>query len=79
MKKPKSLKQLNELIAKVFPNVFLVRSDGYFYVASNDKATGIKIGSLYQSGIYTQDIEDFTIEQWIKEVGKLFTEEIDQM
>jgi hypothetical protein len=74
MKKSKSLKALNEIIGKRFPHVFLERGEGYFYIASNDRETGNRIGALYQSGIYMSDIEDLTIDEWIKEVEKLFSE-----
>lgn len=71
-KKPKSLNDLNKVVSEKFPKLFLVPGDGYFYIASADKATGEKIGRLEQSGIYVANVHDLTFNGWIKAISDLF-------
>ncbi len=67
-----SLKTLNLAIQKEIPNVFLVKGNGYFYIASNDQDLALKIAGLNQSGIYVSRLNELSIDRWIKEIYQLF-------
>lgn len=70
-----TLKKVNEAIEKAFPNVFLVKGEGYFYIASDDEATGLKIAGLFQTSVYVCNLSAYTPEQWVNEVRRLFEED----
>jgi hypothetical protein len=76
MKKPKlTLTLINQELEKHFPHVRLARGEGYFYIYSDDKETGLKIAGLYASSIYVNQLKHLTLEQWIEAVRELFDEE----
>ena len=72
-----SLKRLNQKIDKIYPGVFLVKGDGYFYVASDDEKMALKIAGLYQSGIYVCHLTHQSEERWIEDVKRLMEQKND--
>lgn len=66
-----TLKQVNAAIEKEFPKVFLVKDNGYFFIASDDNETGLKLAGFYQTSIYVAKLTQLTIEQWVREVKLL--------
>ncbi len=69
-----TITQVNKAIAAKFPHVFLVRGKGYYYIASNDEATGLKIAGLYTSSIGVFSIKHQTVEAWVKDVETLLNQ-----
>ena len=66
-----TMNQVNEAIQKEFPTVFLVKDNGYFFIASDDKEWGLKIAGLYQTSIYTAKLNYQPIERWVEDVRQL--------
>jgi len=62
------MKKVNAAIGARFPKVFLVKGDGYYYVASDDMATGNKIGILYQTSIAISKLNAVPLNRWMQEV-----------
>lgn len=69
-----TLKQVNAEIAKEFPHVFLVRGNGYYYIATDDNQTGSVIGGFYTTSISVPKLNMLTIEQWVSNVRHLMTQ-----
>lgn len=69
-----TLKKVNEAIQKEFPTCFLVKGEGYYFIASDDEVWGNKIAMMYSQGIYTHSIKHQTIEKWLEDVRFLFSE-----
>lgn len=70
----KSLLEVNKAIAVAHPGVFLVRGDGYHYIASNDKEMGLKIASLYTSSIPVYSVTFLSVEDWVEQVRMLLNQ-----
>ena len=69
-----TLKKVNKAIQKEFPTCFLVKGEGYFYIASDDETWGNKIAMMHSQGIHTHSIKHQNMEQWLTDVRFLFSE-----
>lgn len=67
-----SITEVNKAIAAKFPGVFLVKGNGYYYIASDDDTMADKIAGLYTSSIGVCRITQQTVTQWVKDVEYLF-------
>lgn len=66
-----SLKQVNKAIQAKYPDIFLVKGEGYFYIASDEPETGLMLAGLYTTSIYEGILNNLTCDKWVKEVGEL--------
>lgn len=73
-KQPRTLPQLNRIVAEHFPKIFVVKNKDYFYIASEDEPLALKIADLYCSSIYVYRVSHLTIQQWIDSIRSLFTD-----
>ncbi len=72
--RPKTLKALNKYIQKEIKSTLLiVRGEGYFYIASDDKETALELAILPQTGIYVYKVTDLTFENWYQSVKTLIS------
>jgi len=62
----------NKILQEKYPDILLVKGNGYFYIASDDKELGLKIAGLYSSSIYTNSLSDVTKEMLLSWVDELF-------
>lgn len=72
-----SLKRLNEKIDKIYPVVFLVKGEGYFYITSDDNEVGLKLAGFYQTSIYVCHLNHQSEEKWIEDVKRLMEQKND--
>jgi hypothetical protein len=70
-----TLKRITKEIQKHYPKVELVRGEMYFYLYSEDKETGLKLSSLYSTGIYVNLLSHLTLEQWMQSVDSIMKQE----
>lgn len=66
------LSTVNKAIQKEFPTVFLVKDNGFFFLASDDKEWADRIADLHQQAIYVKKVNDMTLDQWLNDVRGLF-------
>tara|TARA_B100000768_G_C11021062_1_gene266114 strand:- start:12 stop:239 length:228 start_codon:yes stop_codon:yes gene_type:complete len=67
----RTLKQVNKAIQKEVGNVILCKSEGYFFVTSNDDDIGLKLASLETTSIYVCHLNQQNLEDWIKDVRQI--------
>ena len=67
-----TLNQVNKEIAKTYPTVKIAKGDGYFYIYSDDKKTGLYLASLYTTSICVNNINHLTLPQWIEAINELY-------
>lgn len=67
-----TLKQVNKEIAKTYPTLKLAKGEGYFYIYSDDKKTGLYLASLYTTSILVYNLNDLTLKQWIEAINELY-------
>lgn len=72
-----TLKRITKEIQKHWPKVELVRGEGYFYLYSSDEEVGLKLSSLYTTGIYVNLLSHLTLEQWVQEVRVIMNSNIN--
>lgn len=67
-KKRITLKTVNKAIHAEFPDISLVKGEGYFYlIPDNDKGLEL-IGSHPSTSIYVYKLNELTVEQWLEDV-----------
>ena len=47
-------------------NVELIDANGYFYFASNDEATALRLASCFSMSVFTNHLTALTIDQWVE-------------
>lgn len=72
--KARTLKQINKAIQKEVGNVILCKSEGCFYVSSDDKEIGLKLSSIPTTSIYVYCINHQTVNEWVADVKKIYNE-----
>lgn len=70
-----TLKQVNAEIEKNYPGVFLVKGNGYFYLASNDDKIGLALATLYTTSIGLFAIDHLPLDRWMQEVKAVLNDE----
>lgn len=84
MAKATTLNQVNKAIFnQIHPDIFLAKSEGCFFVASDNKELGLRLSSLNSTTIYTCYLNQLTVSEWVAEVKRIFnqidwTENINQ-
>lgn len=63
-----TLKRVNKAIEEKYPKVFLVKGNGYYYLASDDSEIGLKLATLHTTSIDIFDISHLSLERWMDEV-----------
>jgi hypothetical protein len=71
MTKARTLTQVNKAIQKVYPTLNLTKGEGYFYLYSDDDATGNQLAMWYCTSIYSCHLNQCTVEQWVESVEML--------
>tara|TARA_Y100000389_G_scaffold138948_1_gene136697 strand:- start:4022 stop:4249 length:228 start_codon:yes stop_codon:yes gene_type:complete len=69
--KARTLKQVNESIQKEVGNVILCKSEGCFFVTSDDNEVGLKLASLETTSIYICYLNQQSVEEWVKNVKQI--------
>lgn len=64
-------KMVNKAIQERFPNVILVKGNGYHYIASDDHETGLLIAGFYETSIPVYKLNECTLETWVSSVENL--------
>jgi len=64
-------KMVNKAIQERFPNVILVKGNGYHYIASDDHETGLLISGFFETSIHANKLNEYTLEEWILNVENL--------
>ena len=59
-----SLKLVNEYIQIKYPEIELVKGNGYFYVYSDNDTVGLKLAGLYTTSIGVCHLKHASIEKW---------------
>lgn len=72
--KARTLKQINKAIKKEVGDVVLCKSEGCFFVSSDDTDIGLKLSSLQTTSIYVCYINHQTISEWVSDVKKIYNE-----
>lgn len=72
-----TMKKVNEAINKAFPHVFLVRHNWpqYFYIASDEDNTSLKIAGMYQTSIHVAQLNTYSVEGWVEQVTALIKQD----
>lgn len=70
----KNILEVNKALAKAHPGIFLVRGEGYYYVASDDKEIGLKLAGLYTTSIPVYSITFLSVEDWIDQVSTILNQ-----
>jgi len=63
-----TIKKINKELNKKLGNVCLVKSVGYFYVASEDKEIGLRLAQLDSTSIYVCHLNQQSLEEWVEDV-----------
>lgn len=72
-----TLKTVNKAIQTKFPNVELVKGNGYFYIVGmQDTPMALTVAELYETSIYTYQLNDLPIERWVREVELLLNQDM---
>jgi len=66
--KARTLKQVNKAIRKKVGNVILCKSEGCFFVSSDDYDIGLKLASLETTSIYVCYLNHQSVEEWVNDV-----------
>ena len=69
--KARTLKQVNKAIQKKVGNVILCKSEGYFFVSSDDSEMGLNLASLETTSIYVCHLNHQSVEQWVEDVRQI--------
>tara|TARA_B100000497_G_scaffold17642_1_gene20835 strand:- start:178 stop:405 length:228 start_codon:yes stop_codon:yes gene_type:complete len=69
--KARTLKQVNKSIQKEVGNVILCKSEGCFFVTSDDNEVGLKLASLETTSIYICYLNQQSVEEWVKNVKQI--------
>lgn len=72
--KARTLKQINKAIQKELGNVILCKSEGCFFVSSDDIEIGLRLSSLPTTSIYVCCINHQTVNEWVEDVKKIYNE-----
>lgn len=72
--KARTLKQINKAIQKEVGNVILCKSEGCFFVSSDNDDIGLKLASLETTSIYVCHLNHQSVERWISDVKKIYNE-----
>jgi hypothetical protein len=67
----RTLKQVNKVIQKEVGNVILCKSEGCFFVSSDDDEIGLKLASLETTSIYVCYLNQQSVEEWVKDVRQI--------
>ncbi|QDP46482.1 MAG: hypothetical protein GOVbin4342_7 [Prokaryotic dsDNA virus sp.] len=67
----RTLKQVNKAIHKKVGNVILCKSEGCFFVSSDDNETGLKLASLETTSIYVCHLNHQSVEEWVEDVRQI--------
>lgn len=69
--KARTLKQVNKAIQKKIGNVILCKSEGCFFVSSDDDEIGLKLASLKSTSIYVCHLNHQSVEEWVEDVRQI--------
>jgi hypothetical protein len=69
--KATSIAQVNKAIQKVYPNVCIFKSEGTFFLYSDDDQTQNMLSMWVQSSIEVCHLNQLTVEQWVESVESL--------
>ena len=69
--KARTLKQVKKSIQKEVGNVILCKSEGCFFVTSDDNEVGLKLASLETTSIYICYLNQQSVEEWVKNVKQI--------
>jgi hypothetical protein len=69
--KARTLKQVNKTIQKKVGNVILCKSEGCFFVSSDDNKIGLKLASLETTSIYVCHLNHQSVEEWVEDVRQI--------
>ena len=69
--KARTLKQVNKAIQKKIGNVIICKSEGCFFVASDDNEIGLKLSSLETTSIYICHLNHQSVEEWVEDVRQI--------
>lgn len=67
----RTLKQVNKAIQKKVGNVILCKSEGCFFVSSDDYEIGLKLASLETTSIYVCHLNHQSVEQWVEDIKQI--------
>jgi hypothetical protein len=59
-----TLKQVNNHIQKTYPDIELVKSLNYFYLAGTSETAIHQLNKLQSASIYVYSLNDLSLEQW---------------
>mgnify|MGYP003647637411 CR=1 FL=1 len=72
--KARTLKQINKAIRKEVGNVILCKSEGCFFVSSDNIEIGLILSSLPTTSIYVCCINHQTVSEWVSDVKNIYNE-----
>lgn len=67
----KDLREVNKALALRVPGVILVKGEGYFYIASDNKKLATAIAKLPSTQINEASITFKTVDEWVESVRNL--------
>lgn len=69
-----NLKHVNNAIKRKFALVGLAKSEGCFFVFSDDDAMANKLAGLPTTTIYVCYLNHLTVDEWVRLVGEIVAE-----
>ena len=70
----RNLKQVNTAIKRKYPTVGLAKSEGCFYVFSDDTDMESKLSLMPTTTIYVCFLNHLTVDEWVRQVGDVVAE-----
>jgi len=68
---PRTITQVNKYIHNKYPDIDLVRGEGYFYITSDDDVVNEKLAGLYTTSIPVFSIRHQTFDTWMNDIENL--------
>jgi hypothetical protein len=67
----RSLKQVNTAIKKAGLDAILCKSEGCFFVSSDNDEIGLYLSSLESTSIYVYQLNHQSVQDWVKDVSEI--------
>ena len=72
MTHPKTLKALNKYVQhEINSALIVVKGNGYYYIASDDKDKALELAGLPQTSIYVNHVSHLSFENWYSSIISL--------
>jgi hypothetical protein len=71
----RTLAQVNKALQKeIHPEIMIAKSEGCFYVTSDEEELGLKLSGLECTTIYVNSLNHLTVDEWVREVKRIFNQ-----